>query len=217
VAVGKFCLGILMLIIICFSGFRTIERNKDWDSDATLFLHDVNVVPNSIIANCNAGAACLDNAEEAKDSIKKTEWLYKGLPYLDKAISMHNKYMLAYINRGIIYFKLKEYKKALSDCDSVRKYFPQHPSLAYLAYSLSEHYFQLGLENGKSNNPNAAITYFKKGLEAMPMDADLWYNLGYAYFSANQFEEAKKAFINSLRIKPDHPQARNMLEQLKQK
>jgi len=202
-------------IVVLASGFKTIERNKDWVSDATLFLHDVNTVPNSIIANCNAGAACLDKEEEAKDTLEKVKWLQQGLPYLNKAITYHKKYMLAYINRGIIYFKLHEYEKALSDCDSVRKYFPTHPTLPYLSYSLSDYYFKLGLENGRANNPDGAVFYFRKAIEAMPTDADLWYNLGYAYFSQKQYDEARKAFINALRVKPGHPQARNMLEQLK--
>jgi tetratricopeptide (TPR) repeat protein len=205
----------LLAVVTVLSGFRTIERNRDWDTDATLFLHDVNTVPNSIIVNCNAGAACLDKEEEAKDSLTKRAWLLKGLPYLDKAISLHRKYMLAYINRGIIYFKLNEFEKALSDCDTVRKYFPQHPTLAYLSYSLSDHYFKLGIANGRANNPEGAILYFGKAIEAMPNDADVWYNLGYAHFTLNHYDEARKAFINALRVKPGHAQARNMLEQLK--
>ena len=214
ISVANYSITGLMLLLIIVSGFKTIDRNQDWASDTILFLKDVQTAPNSIITNCNAGASCIDMAELATDTVRKREWLIKGLPYLDKAIALHNKYMLAYVNRGIIYFRINEYDKALSDCDSVRKYFAQLPSLNYLAYSLSDHFFKIGLHNGRDNHPLEAILYFKKAVEALPTDADIWYNLGYAYYSNNQIEDAKKAFTNALKIKPNHAQARTMLSQL---
>lgn len=202
--------------LVLLSAFKTTARNRDWASDATLFLHDVNTVPNSIIANCNAGAAWIDKADMTKDTALEKQCLRNGLPFLTKAISMHHKYVLAYINRGIIYYRLGSYENALSDCDTVNKYFPTNPALGYLSYSLSDHYFKLGLNAGRANDAAHAIENFRKGVEAAPHDADLWYNLGYAYYSDNQWLQAKKAFNMTLSFKPGHQQARNMLAKLQQ-
>ena len=215
--VGNVAVGGILTVILLLSAMTTIARNRDWDSDATLFLKDVETVPNSIIANCNAGAACLDHAESETTDAAKKPWLERGIGYESKAISMHKRYMLAYINRGIMYFKLNDIDSALADCDSVNKYFPSHPSLKYLSYSLADHFFKLGLESGRGGRPDDAIAYFKKGLQAMPSDGDLWYNLGYAYYTKNELDDAKRAFINAVRINPKHPQARNMLNQLNHK
>ena len=215
--VGNIAVGGILMVALILSAMTTIARNRDWNSDATLFLKDVETVPNSIIANCNAGAACLDHAEGEQTEAGKTPWLERGIGYETKAIAKHKRYMLAYINRGIMYFKLNDIDHALSDCDSVNKYFPLHPSLKYLSYSLADHFFKLGLESGRGGRPDEAIGYFRKGLEAMPSDGDLWYNLGYALYTKNELDEAKRAFTNALRLNPKHPQARNMLNQLTHK
>ena len=40
------------LILVC--AVETIARNSDWKNDNTLFMHDVNIVPNSEFADCDA-------------------------------------------------------------------------------------------------------------------------------------------------------------------
>ncbi len=203
--------------LVVLSGFKTITRNRDWASDATLFLQDVKTSPNSIITNCNAGAAMLDRADAATDSATVREYLATGIGYLSKAISVHPRYMLAYINRGIIFLRQKDFERALNDCDTVNKYYPMHPALAYLSYVLSDHYLQAGLQNGRAGNTGDAIANFKKAVRAMPGDADLWYDLGYAYFTTGETDEARKSFARALAIRPAHPQARTMMNNLQKK
>ena len=211
---GKYGIAAVVTVLVVLADFKTIARNRDWQSDATLFLRDVQTCPNSIITNCNAGAAMLDKADLTNDPAAKKRALDSGMNYLSKAIALHPKYILAYINRGLIYVHLNDFDKALADCDTINKYNPQNPAAAYLCYAVSDHYFQLGMSNGRSGNATQAIENFRMGTRALPSDADLWYNLGYAYFTANRPDEAYKAFARALSIRPNHPQARNMINQL---
>ena len=44
-------------------GFKTWERNWDWKNDITLFLKDVEIIPNSVLVLGNAGARYIDLAQ----------------------------------------------------------------------------------------------------------------------------------------------------------
>ena len=203
--------------IVVLSGYKTVSRNRDWASDATLFLQDVKTCPNSIITNCNAGAAMLDKADAATDTIEKRHDLDIGVGFLNKAISMHPHYMLAYLNRGIIYLRKNEFDHALADCDTVMEYQPQNPAISYLSYTISDHFFKQGMSFGQKGQPEEALKNFKKAAIAMPTDPDIWYNVGYAYYTANQPDSAYRYFARTLSIKPTHPQARNMMNLMHKK
>src|SRR5665213_1625899 len=58
--------GLIIVTILC--GVECINRNLLWKNDVTLFTHDVEVAPNSIMVNGNAGARFLDLAEMVKDT-----------------------------------------------------------------------------------------------------------------------------------------------------
>jgi tetratricopeptide (TPR) repeat protein len=214
---GKLAAGALVVLLVGLSGFRTITRNRDWYNDGTLFLRDVQTCPNSLITNCNAGAAMLDRADTIMDPVRKQAAFNAGLGYLNKAIRIHPRYMLAYINRGIIYLRSNDFEHALSDCDTVVKYYPQHPVLAYLSFAVSDHFDQAGKKSAGAGDNAQAVDNFRKAVSAMPGDADLWYNLGYALYTGGQPEPAQKAFAHCLSIRPNHPQARNMMALLQKK
>lgn len=49
-----------MVILGCLYGAKTWERNFDWKNDVTLFLKDVQTMPNSVLCLGNAGARYVD-------------------------------------------------------------------------------------------------------------------------------------------------------------
>ncbi len=213
VGVAKAGLAALLVVVVALSGFKTITRNKDWKSNATLFPKDVNVVPNSVIANSNAGLAYLMKSDNYKGQ-ERIDLIKKAASYFDKAISLNPKYIIAYLNRGTSYYRLGEYEKAYSDCDTVVKYYPVQPALPFLATPLANYFTSQGVKFAGENNNEAAVAAFKKAADVAPNDANILYNLGYVYCKAGRVDEGKALLMRVLQSNPGHAEARSLLAQL---
>ncbi len=139
--VGWAALGVLMLVVTVWSGAKTIERNTHWKNDFSLFSHDIEVVPNSVLVNGNVAAALIDMADFEKDSVKKHEELVRGVKLLNKATSLHPTYVAAYLNKGIAFFKLGEADSSKKNFDTVARLYPNHPKLAESYYNLGVSFY----------------------------------------------------------------------------
>ena len=204
----------ILAVVLLAGSIKTIARNADWASNSTLFLHDVDVVPNSVIANTNAGVACTGYSGSAKDSVEEKIWLHKAVGYFNHCISLDSKYVSAYINRGFAYYKLGLADSALNDCDSVIKLYPTHPDLAYLSATLSGYFSKLGYDAAVDHRFDVAILYFSKSLQAKPDNYDVAYNLAFALCQNQQYAEGRRVLVQLLKAKPDHKNAIDLLNQL---
>ncbi|MBC7552501.1 MAG: tetratricopeptide repeat protein [Taibaiella sp.] len=212
-AAAKGAVGVLLTVLVVLCGFKTIDRNGDWQSNSTLFTKDVVTVPNSVIANVNAGLAYLDSSNTAAEP-QRTNYIKRSINYLDKALAINPHFIVAYLNRGTAYLKLGDRERALADCDTVVKYYPVHPSLPYLASPLSNYYNAEGVRLSGENRLAEAVTAFRKATGATPGDANVMYNLGFAYLKNGQVAEGKNALQMVLRIKADHTAALQLLQQV---
>ena len=123
-------------------GFETIRRNADWKNNFTLFSHDIKVVPNSLLVNANLGVAYIDVADTVKNPAEKSKLMHIGIRLLDKAISIQNTCIAAYINRGLGSFRLSEPDSAWASYDKVKELYPTYPKLPELYYNLGVLYFK---------------------------------------------------------------------------
>ena len=131
-----------------------------------------------------------------------------GVSYLDKAIAIHPGFVAGFLNQGIAYYKLGQLDSAQNCLDSVRKYYPNYPTLANLYTLLSTYHMRNGWDKyGKFGKYPEAIAEFKQGIAIDSTNSELWYNLGGALFSNKQYKEAIEAWQVSLKLKPDQPQA----------
>ncbi len=212
---GMVMLGVVVVALTGLCAFKTIDRNKDWKNDRTLFLHDVNNSPNSVLILGNAGSASIDIADSEKDSVKKNELYRQAIKYFDKALSINNRFANGYENRGVAYYKLGFTDIAVANWDSTRLIHPGHPELPYVYSIASNYYYRDGLKYGKSGQHELAIEAFRKAAHCKPMEPDIWYNLGFANMMGKHYEAAVNAFQNSLRFNSKNPNARKYLEQCK--
>lgn len=207
-------LAAVLLLLIVLSGFKTIDRNKDWKNDETLFLTDVKKATNSVLVNNNAAASCMAAAKRATDPIDRKEWFEKAIKYFDKVISIYPKHMLAYQNRGLSYFNMGKPYQALPDWDTVRKYAPDQPNLTKYFTIAGKYFFGQGIKYEKANQPDSAIIAYNKCVEATPDAPEPWFRLGYAYFVSGNTAEAKTALEKALKIKPDYAEALGLYRQV---
>lgn len=199
-------------VVTIFAGIKTISRNADWKNDATLFAADINTVPNSVLVCANVAAAYITQAD-TKEGAARTEVLNKALGLLNHALEIHPDMVASYMNRGIAYYKLGDMDHAKANLDSVKRRYPNYPTLPGIYKLIGDDYNRNGWEKyGKTNRYPEAIVEFRKGITIDSANADLWYNLGGAYYSNRQYQEAVDAWRMALRIKPDYVRAQQGLQ-----
>ncbi len=207
-----------MIILIAVSAFTTIKRNEDWKNDKTLFLADVVKVPNSVLVNNNAAAACMSYAKENAASAEvRNEWFRKAIMYFDKAISIHPRYMQSYLNRGLSYYNMGRPEKALQDWDTVRKYEPNYENVQKYLGIAGKYFFVTGMKYRETGKPDSAIHALKKSTEALPDEPQVWYALAATYYSMGYRDEARKAIQPILILDPDNADANKFLNELDNK
>jgi tetratricopeptide (TPR) repeat protein len=201
----------LLLIIPC--GAIVIPRNLQWKNDATLFLTDVETVPNSALANGNAGKACLDLAERPENKAAATELWTKSIPFFKKAISIHQGFFNGYLDLGVAYCKLGDYEGAEESWKVAQAIYPDHPYLRAGLHWLGAAYDKQATALG-SENTSEAIRLLEKAVKVDPENADLWYHLGEACFTMQELEKARTAWTKTLQLKPDYKEAEKALSTL---
>ena len=143
-ATGRMALAGCMVLIVALCSFKTIERNADWKNDETLFAHDLENAPNSVLVNANVASSYINKAEAEKDTVQKVQDLRKGVGYYDKALSIHPTFVSGYMNRGVAYLKLGIPDSAKANYDKAREYYPNYPKLDEIYYNLGVCYYLAG-------------------------------------------------------------------------
>jgi protein O-mannosyl-transferase len=204
VAVSQKALAAFVGVVIVLSGFKTIQRNAAWKNDGTLFVADLKTVPNSVLVCANVAAHYIADADNKKTQQEKNVELNEALKLLDHALSIHPNMVASYMNRGIAYYKMGEIDKAKANLDSVKRRYPNYPTLQGVYKLIGEDYMKKGWDSyGKFGKYPEAINEFIKGITIDSSNSALWYNLGGAYYSNHQFAEAIGAWTISLRLKPN--------------
>lgn len=209
-ATAQMALAGLMGVVIILCGFKTITRNMDWKNDKSLFFQDIKTVPNSVLVNGNVAAAMITMSDLEKNDTIKKKLLHESIGLLGRAIDVHPKFVAGFLNRGIAYYKLGQLDSAKMCLDSVRANYPNYPSLKTLYTLLGDYHMKNGWNNyGQYGKYPEAIKEFELGIEIDSTNSELWYNLGGAYFSNKQYKEAVNAWNMTLKLNPNHEQAKH--------
>ncbi|HTB31198.1 MAG TPA: glycosyltransferase family 39 protein [Bacteroidia bacterium] len=203
-----------VLVIVC--GYETMARNLKWKNDITLFTHDVTVGTNSIMLNGNAGARFIDMAQHSTDSLKKKGKLDTAIVYLRKSIYLHKRtpYVSSYLNLGDAFYELQMPDSAEVYWKIVRVAYPDYPDLQKYFMLLGRLYLSKGSQLGGKHEFAAATQEIYKGIRINPTDAELWYNLGGAYYTWGKYDSAYYAWNKTLQINPNHAEAKKGLSVL---
>ncbi len=210
---------ILFVPIIGLSAAEVITRNPQWKSDQTLFLTDLHTVPNSIMVNGNAGARYVDMADRSRDSVQRIKYLDSARYCLIKSIILHKKsaYVTSYLNLGICYTRLLMPDSAAYCFQTVLDNFPHYPGVDACYANLVGAYSAIAHRYAAKQDFRSAISTLIRGTRLIPNNADIWDNLGGAYFTARMYDSARYAWGVTLKLNPRHPDAlkgMNALEQL---
>ncbi len=198
------------LVVPC--GYITIKRNEDWHDTDVLFLHDANVVPNSVLANGNAGKAYIlyaEKAEKAGDVSKEHVMLDSALTKLRKAVKFHPRFVNGFFNLGYAYYKLDNLDSAEYCWNEARKNFPSHPNFPNVYDPLLAHGFvNRAVEAGQKNDFVTAEKFSERALQYSPNNPETWEKYAGANLSLGRLDTARQGFEKSLALNPQYTNAR---------
>ena len=155
----------LALLIILFS-IKTIDRNRTWVNDYTLFTTDVLTSKNSAKINNAAGGAIIDHWLRTSDPLTKNTEMSKAIGYLNRAVEIHPRYKNAYLLMGNANSYLEEYDPAIQ---AYTKALNLDPYYDQASENLEIAYREAGRAAGqKEGNITKAKQYLSKALEINP-------------------------------------------------
>jgi protein O-mannosyl-transferase len=123
-----------MLMLVALCGYATINRNADWKNNETLFLHDINVSPNSFLVNANVASILVNRSDNEKDPAKRRADILRAISLFHKVLSMQNNFVLQYMNLGVAFLKLNEPDSVIYNMERIRALYPIHPQLPQMYY-----------------------------------------------------------------------------------
>lgn len=169
--------------------YGTIDRNRDWKDDYTLWEDTVRKSPDAPIPNYNFGLLLYHRGE-----IDKAIRYYQNALRLEPSARVYTDLGLAYVSKGFIDEGIRLYQKAIW-LD------PQYP----LAYN------NLGVALNEKGLVEESISPYLMAIRLSPKYADAYNNLGYSYLLLGRKAVAVECFRTALQLDPNHVSAQNNL------
>lgn len=192
---------------------RIQSRIGDWENNNTLFLADVDDAPESVKVRINACLAYLELSKD-KTGFERDSILNRGIPELEKAISIYPSYATGYLNMGVIYNWKGETTKAEEWWNKARMVDPTNSKLMEYDKVLASIYLNNGIKLGTEKKFNEAVRDFLHAFRYDSLNEDLLYNLGGAYYTINRFDSASHYWNKALLINPSNNRVKEGLNAL---
>jgi tetratricopeptide (TPR) repeat protein len=188
---------VLGAILMLYS-VKTISRNSDWKDNITLYTHDVELNPMSAKTHYYLGNELIKKiAEEESDSLKKIDYLNKGILEVRKSVAIFPEYSDGHTQIGVGYFKM-------NNMDSAAVYFNKglqyNPNNSVALSNMGAYYFNKG-------RYAEAIEIYDKTLLLNPRFIDAMVNLGSCYGASGRFNEAVVWFTKAYELDPNNKKA----------
>jgi len=211
----------IIMGIILFLSVLTIQQNRIWNNDISLYKKMLQYAPESSRLHNNLAKAYHD-AGQNEELIK----LLKSAIKLDpKNALAHNNLGNAYKETGKFKNAVKFYKKAIEiDPKNSGPYY--NLSIIYddilgktdeairmltKAIDMSPHfsksYTKLGLIYFKQGKKVKALELLTKSAQLNPDDPEIYNNIGFIYFQSGERKKAKAMYLKAIEADPNHARA----------
>lgn len=158
--------GTLTVVVAVLCGTMTYSRNKYWKNDATLFMKDIEVCPNSFLVNENVGSMLVNMADYEPDERKRLAGLQRAVRLFTHVLNMKPDYVMGLANRSIAYLKLGAVDSMMADLEMVRQLYPIYPSLPQL-------YYHAAMLSRQQGNMDKSVAILKTATTLVPGDVAL--------------------------------------------
>jgi protein O-mannosyl-transferase len=177
------------VVVSAAYSMMTINRNRAWRDDYSLFTTDVKTSWNSAKSNSDAGGLFFNIALGEKDESKRNKYYSLAIDYFERAIKIYPDHKKALLFLGRAYAKHdKNYGKAIAVYE---KYYSLNPDNFNVNRTLGLYYWE------HSKNIDKALYYLENASRINGTDRENINNLGVLYsikgdygMSAKMFERA---------------------------
>jgi len=204
----------IALMVISYS-ILTIQRNRVWKDDVSIWEDTVKKAP--------ASATALNNLASALISAENYD---PAITFLNKAQKINPQAEKVYGNLGIAYLHNKDYEKALAAFNKTLRLNPRsaetHTYMGILLKQTGDRntaiacfkkaleykpdffksHLQLGMLYQEQGEKQKALVEYEKALKQAPRDSAVHNALGLLYAGEGQFEEAFKHYQAALSQEP---------------
>ncbi|MFH1593766.1 MAG: tetratricopeptide repeat protein [Candidatus Omnitrophota bacterium] len=172
---------VLGLLLVGIYGSLTIQQNRHWADDVTLFTHTLSAKPDDALVRGNLGLSYLERGDFNKAIVEEAI-----------LIKDHPGYAHGYCNMGSIYFRMKKFDKAL-------EYFKKSIEIDP---ELDKAYLFTGLIYEERGNYKDAESAFRRFIELSPHSGLGYVNMGVLEFSRGTKDKSLGLFETAIRKDP---------------
>nr|MBK9653634.1 tetratricopeptide repeat protein [Bacteroidota bacterium] len=192
----------IVSVVLIAASLKTFSRNRDWESDTTIFSTDSRHAPGSARIHYLYGNHFLQELNQKKVPQDQQENYWNiAVAELKKSIECHADYMESYMGLGDCYARKGMFKEAFDIYNVAIK---RKPDFANAHNSLGNCYFKAGQYDN-------AILALQQAIKIQPDYAEAYNNMGSAYFSKGDYANAVTAFQTAIRISPTYVDAHKNL------
>ncbi len=181
---------VLLLSLIAALGLITHARNRDYDSELTLYGDNVAKLPGNAFTQ-NGFAVALVAAGRSEEAVR----------HYQEALRLNPRYSDGYNNLGLVYFGQGQLPEAVAHYREALRLNPDN----------AEAHSNLGIALLRMGNADEALTEYRQALKINPNYPEAANNLGNLYKRESRPDEAIAAFEQALRLRPNFPEAANNL------
>lgn len=213
-----------LLLIGLVASAKTINRNKDWVDNYTLYKADVNKVPNSARARLYYGIELIGQY----DKTNNPTFINQAIDEMSTSCKINPKFSYAFHNLGVAYQRINKHDEAINCYKRVLELEKNNVQALYglgLSYgkgknmldtaivifntliydkklSRPEYYINMGMCYAMKGNMETAKNIFAQGIIFNPRDADLYFNLGVTYGNIGKKDSSDYYLNQAFFLKP---------------
>ncbi len=176
--------------VVLLLAFTTVQRNRDYNSEITIWRDTVEKRPNNARAHYNLGVS-LDLAARMPEAVAQYE----------QALRIKPDYAEAQNNLG----------KAMEQDGRIEDAITHYEQALRIEPDYAEAYYNLGNVFAKKGKISDAIGLYEQALRLKPDLPQAHYNLGNAFSQEGKISEAIEQYEQALRLNPDYAEAQNNL------
>ncbi len=159
---GYFVIMPLVLVVLALYSFKTIDRNKAWNDNLSLYGTDIKTGKNSAQNQLHYGSHWLRLAQVEKDSVKRDQYINTGLTAMTQAVKILPSFGDAFFWMGFAYYIKAYARPEIKTVDTAMYYYynsierapKQYMSYYHLAnlyewigqYNVASYYYNLAHE-----------------------------------------------------------------------
>ncbi len=197
-------IGITIILISIPYTLKTIDRNKEWESNFSLFESGVSATPNNSRAVSALASVYRNRAEEAQNQQEVSLNYEKAKVGYKKSVTLYPENTDSWYNLGVVQMNIGEKNEAKNSFLQSIELDPYHISARN----------NLGVIYFETKNYEAAKRQFRNCLKIDKSYQSAFANLGAVYHNLGEYKKAKENYLKALELNPNDQSSLSNLNKL---